>query len=208
MTTDDLSAVPDADLQAHGPTRLAPDDAVRFAIGTCSLGSILVAASDRGVCALLLGDGVPRLVRELRGRFPDARPADGDALSPVLAAAVALVEDPTCGFDAQLDLRGTPFQMRVWQALRDIPVGATASYGDIARVVGAPAAAIEVGLACASNTIAVAIPCHRVVRKDGGLAGYRWGVARKRALLDREAAAAASQPRQLPLALGALAISA
>ena len=208
MTTDYLSAVPDADLQAHGPTRPAPDDAVRFAIGTCSLGSILVAASDRGVCALLLGDGVPRLVRELRGRFPDARPADGDALAPALAAAVALVDDPARGFDAPLDLRGTPFQMRVWQALRDIPVGATASYGDIARVVGAPAAAIEVGLACASNTIAVAIPCHRVVRKDGGLAGYRWGVARKRALLDREAAAAASQPRQLPLALGARAISA
>jgi len=221
MTIDDLSAVPNVDAQVHGSSDRAATDAIRFAAGTCSLGSILVAASDRGVCALLLGDGVPRLVRELRGRFPDARPADGDALAPVLAAAIAVVEDPTRGFDAPLDLRGTPFQMRVWQALRDIPAGSTASYGEIAGLVGAPATAIEVGLACASNTIAVAIPCHRVVRKDGGLAGYRWGVARKRALLEREASAgawpcrqlheasaAASRPRQLPLLPAERAISA
>jgi AraC family transcriptional regulator of adaptative response/methylated-DNA-[protein]-cysteine methyltransferase len=169
----------------------------RFAIGTCSLGSILVAASELGICALLLGDSPPRLVRELRARFPDARPPGGDALAPLLAAAVALVEDPARGFDAPLDPRGTPFQMRVWHALRDIPAGETASYGEIARRIGAPGAAIEVGLACASNTIAVAIPCHRVVKKDGGLAGYRWGVVRKRALLEREAFAGASQCRQL-----------
>ena len=203
MKTDHLFTMSDRHLRVSASDHRATEAAIAFATGTCSLGTILVAASDRGVSALLLGDDVPRLVRELRASFPEARPADRDALAPLLAEAAALVEDPARGFDAPLDARGTPFQMRVWQALRDIPAGATATYGEIARLVGAPAAAIEVGEACAANTIAVAIPCHRVVRKDGGLAGYRWGVARKRALLDREASATASRPRQLPLALGA-----
>jgi O-6-methylguanine DNA methyltransferase len=204
MKTEVVSVVPDNATGSHAPTgrahtltRRPADDAVRFAAGACSLGSILVGATDRGICALFLGDEVPRLVRELRGLFPGAQPAGGDTLAPMLAAAIALVDDPTRGFYAPLDLHGTPFQVRVWQALRDIPAGATASYGEIARRVGAPASAIEVGMACASNTIAVAIPCHRVVRKDGSLAGYRWGVARKRALLEREAVAVASRCQQL-----------
>ncbi len=162
---------------------------IRFAIGDCSLGSILVAATDRGVCAILLGSDADALVRGLRDGFPEARLiADDEMLEHALAEAISLVEAPAAGFDLPLDLHGTEFQRRVWQALRAIPAGATASYTDIARSIGAPEAAKEVGEACAATPIAVAIPCHRVVRKDGTLAGYRWGVRRKRALLNREAA--------------------
>ncbi len=162
---------------------------IRFALGECSLGSILVAQSARGVCAISLGDDPEALLRELQDRFPAATLIGGDAdFEALVAQVVGLVEAPGTGVDLPLDLRGTAFQQRVWQALREIPSGQTVSYAELARRIGAPAAVRAVAGACAANTLAVAIPCHRVVRSDGGLAGYRWGVARKRALLEREGA--------------------
>ena len=158
--------------------------AIRFAIGKCSLGSLLVAQSDRGVCAILIGDDADALTRDLRGRFPEV--VQGDV--PV-AKVAAFVDSRARGLDLPLDLRGTAFQRRVWQALQKIPAGKTASYTDIADRIGSPAAVRAVAQACAANPIAVAIPCHRVVRSDGALSGYRWGVERKRALLEREARA-------------------
>jgi AraC family transcriptional regulator of adaptative response/methylated-DNA-[protein]-cysteine methyltransferase len=161
---------------------------IRFAIGECSLGSILVAASERGVCAILIGDDPGRLARDLQDRFPRAALVGGDAaFEQLVAKVVGFVEAPGLGLDLPLDVRGTAFQQRVWQALRRIPAGRTASYADIAKRIGAPKAARAVATACAANALAVAIPCHRVVRNDGGLSGYRWGVERKRALLAREA---------------------
>jgi AraC family transcriptional regulator of adaptative response/methylated-DNA-[protein]-cysteine methyltransferase len=161
---------------------------IRFAIGQCSLGAILVAASGRGVCAILLGEDPEALARDLQDRFPRASLVGGDAgFERLVAQVVGFVEAPRLGLDLPLDLRGTAFQQRVWQALRAIPAGETASYGEIARRIGAPKAVRAVARACAANTLAVAIPCHRVLRNDGGLSGYRWGVERKRALLDREA---------------------
>jgi AraC family transcriptional regulator of adaptative response/methylated-DNA-[protein]-cysteine methyltransferase len=162
--------------------------AIRFAVGECSLGSILVACSERGVCAILLGDDPDALVRELQDRFPSATLIGGDpAFENLVANVVGFVEAPRLGLDLPLDVRGTAFQQRVWRALREIPAGATVSYRDLARRIGSPAAVRAVARACATNPLAVAIPCHRVVRSDGGLAGYRWGVERKRALLEREA---------------------
>jgi AraC family transcriptional regulator of adaptative response/methylated-DNA-[protein]-cysteine methyltransferase len=161
---------------------------IRFAVGECSLGSILVAATDKGVCAILLGDDPEALVRDLQDRFPQAHLIGGDAdFEQLVARVVGFVEAPALGLDLPLDVQGTAFQQRVWQALRAIPSGTTASYTDIAARIGAPQAVRAVAQACASNAIAVAIPCHRVVRQDGALAGYRWGVERKRALLEREA---------------------
>ncbi|MGN6706491.1 MAG: bifunctional DNA-binding transcriptional regulator/O6-methylguanine-DNA methyltransferase Ada [Rhodanobacter sp.] len=166
------------------------DSAIRFAIGECSLGAILVAQSARGVCAILLGDDPDALARELQDRFPKARLIGGDRdYERLVAQVVGFIEAPAIGLDLPLDVRGTAFQQRVWRALREIPAGSTASYGEIARRIGAPKAARAVAQACASNLLAVAIPCHRVVRNDGDLSGYRWGVPRKRALLDREAKA-------------------
>jgi AraC family transcriptional regulator of adaptative response/methylated-DNA-[protein]-cysteine methyltransferase len=163
---------------------------IRFAIGECSLGSILVARSERGVCAILLGDDPDALARDLQDRFPQARLIGGDAdFEALVAKVVGFVEAPRLGLDLPLDVRGTAFQQRVWQALRDIPAGETATYTEIARRLGAPKSVRAVAGACAANTIAVAIPCHRVVRTDGGLSGYRWGVERKRSLLRKEAAA-------------------
>lgn len=161
---------------------------IRFAIGECSLGSVLVAQSDLGVCAILLGDDPDLLVRDLQDRFRKARliGADHDYEQGV-ARVVGLIEMPKIGLDLPLDIRGTAFQQRVWQALREIPAGATASYSEIARRIGSPRATRAVAQACAGNLLAVAIPCHRVVRKDGDLSGYRWGVERKQALLEREA---------------------
>lgn len=160
---------------------------IRFAVGECSLGSILVATSARGVCAILLGDDPEDLLRDIEDRFPQAYLIGGDAkFEQLVATVIGFVEAPALGLDLPLDVRGTAFQQRVWQALREIPAGATASYTEIARRIGAPRAVRAVAQACAANALAVAIPCHRVVRNDGGLAGYRWGVARKRALLDRE----------------------
>lgn len=163
-------------------------ETIRFAVGECSLGSILVAATTSGVCAIRLGDDPTVLARELEDRFPRAELIGGDkAFDSLVARVVGLVEAPGKGVDLPLDIRGTTFQRRVWQALRGIPAGTTATYGAIAERVGSPAAARAVANACAANPLAVAIPCHRVVRNDGALGGYRWGVERKRALLAREA---------------------
>ena len=173
------------------PTRYrsgVTNTAIRFASGEFSRGAIRVAASERGVCAILMGDDPQALVRDLQDRLPRAELIGGDAaFEQVVAKVVGLVEAPGRGLDLPLDLRGTVFQHRVWQALRAIPAGATVSYGEIARRIGAPTAVRAVAGACAANALAVAIPCHRVVRNDGGLSGYRWGVERKRALLEREA---------------------
>ncbi len=161
---------------------------IRFAVGECSLGSILVAKSEKGVCSILLGDDPDALLRDLQDRFPQARLIGGDAAFEALVArVVGLIEAPGIGLDLPLDVRGTAFQQRVWSALRDIPVGETATYSDIAKKIGAPKSVRAVAGACAANPLAVAIPCHRVVRNDGSLSGYRWGIARKRALIDREA---------------------
>src|ERR1043166_4634629 len=166
----------------------APGVTIRFAAGECSLGSILVAVSDKGVCAILLGDDPDALVRDLQDRFPHATLIGGDAeFERWVAIVVGFVESPKVGLDLPLDVRGTAFQQRVWRALCEIPAGSTASYAEIARKLGTPKATRAGAQACASNPLAVAIPCHRVVRQDGGLSGYRWGVERKRALLDREA---------------------
>ncbi len=160
---------------------------IRFAIGDCSLGAILVAASERGVCAILMGDDPAALVRELQDRFHGADLVGGDAgFERLVAQVVGMVEAPALGLDLPLDIRGTAFQQRVWQALRDIPPGSTISYTELARQLGAPKSVRAVAGACAANALAVAIPCHRVVRSDGGLAGYRWGIERKRTLIERE----------------------
>jgi AraC family transcriptional regulator, regulatory protein of adaptative response / methylated-DNA-[protein]-cysteine methyltransferase len=160
---------------------------IRFAIGECSLGSILVAVSARGVCAILLGNDPDALAREFQDKFPNAHLIGGDkAFEQIVAKVVGFVEAPRLGLNLPLDVRGTAFQQRVWQALRKIPVGSTASYADIAKQVGSPRAVRAVAQACAANVLAVAIPCHRVVRNDGALSGYRWGIERKRTLLERE----------------------
>ncbi|HEY0838986.1 MAG TPA: bifunctional DNA-binding transcriptional regulator/O6-methylguanine-DNA methyltransferase Ada [Vulgatibacter sp.] len=160
---------------------------IRFAVGECSLGSILVAASRKGVCAISLGDDPDALVRELQDRFPNAALIGGDAaFQDVVAKVVGFVEAPQVGLELPLDVRGTAFQHRVWRALRQIPAGETVTYAQLAERIGAPGSARAVARACATNQLAIAIPCHRVVRSDGGLSGYRWGVERKRQLLDRE----------------------
>jgi AraC family transcriptional regulator of adaptative response/methylated-DNA-[protein]-cysteine methyltransferase len=162
--------------------------AMRFAIGECSLGSILVAASDKGVCAILLGDDPEALLRDLQDRFANARLIGGNRkFERLVAKVIGFVERPGSNLDLPLDVRGTAFQHRVWQALRLIPAGRTASYADIAKWIGKPKSVRAVAGACAANPIAVAIPCHRVVRTDGHHSGYRWGIERKRALLEREA---------------------
>lgn len=160
---------------------------IRFAIGECSLGSILVAQSDRGVCAILLGDDPDKLARDLQDRFPRANIIGGDAgFEQLVSRVVGFVEAPATGLDLPLDIRGTAFQQRVWKALREIPAGSTASYADIANRIGSPNSARAVANACAANALGVAIPCHRVIRSDGALSGYRWGVERKVALLKSE----------------------
>ena len=162
-------------------------ETIRFALGECTLGSILVAATAKGVCAIQLGDDPAALAREVEDRFPRAELVGADkAFDSLVARVVALVEAPGLGLDLPLDIRGTAFQCRVWQALQDIPAGTTVSYGVIADRLGSPTAARAVANACAANPLAVAIPCHRVVRRDGALGGYRWGVERKQALLARE----------------------
>jgi AraC family transcriptional regulator, regulatory protein of adaptative response / methylated-DNA-[protein]-cysteine methyltransferase len=175
------------------PTTYHPGGApftIRFAVTDSSLGSVLVAASERGVCAILMGDDPEVLGRDLEDRFPEATLIGGDAaFERLLARVVELVEAPGAGLDLPLDPRGTAFQRRVWQTLREIPAGGTASYSEIADRIGAPSAVRAVASACAANPLAVAVPCHRVVRRDGRLSGYRWGVERKRTLLQREASA-------------------
>jgi AraC family transcriptional regulator, regulatory protein of adaptative response / methylated-DNA-[protein]-cysteine methyltransferase len=162
---------------------------IRFAIGQCSLGAILVAATDRGICSIEFDDDPETLVRGLQDRFPKAELIGADRnFEKLVAHVVAAVEAPDKATALPLDIRGTAFQERVWQALREIPMGKTATYADIARAIGEPAAMRAVANACGANPVAVAIPCHRVVRTDGSLGGYRWGVERKQTLLDREAA--------------------
>lgn len=161
---------------------------IRFAVGECSLGSILVAQSDRGICAILMGDDPDALARDLQDTFPKAELIGGDRdFEDTVARVVGLIEAPSIGLDLPLDVRGTAFQERVWQALREVPPGSTTSYTEIAARIGAPRAIRAVAQACAANHVAVAIPCHRVIRRDGNTSGYRWGVERKRALLEREA---------------------
>ncbi len=162
---------------------------IRFAVGEASLGAVLVAATDKGVCAILLGDDPQALVHDLQDRFPNAEFEGGDpAFERMVAEVVGLVEVPGQRLDLPLDIRGTAFQQRVWAALRAIPAGKTATYKEIARAIGQPKAVRAVAQACGANPLAIAIPCHRVVRSDGDLSGYRWGVECKRKLIDREAA--------------------
>ncbi len=164
-----------------------PTGELRFAVGECSLGAILVAASSIGVCAIFLGDDPQELVDELHKRFPSAALVGGDeAFERLIATVVGFVEAPSMGLSLPLDIRGTAFQQRVWKALREIPLGTTASYLDIARKLGKPESTRAIAQACAANPIAVAIPCHRVVKSDGQISGYRWGVERKRRLLEKE----------------------
>lgn len=179
---DNILGMTATDFQAGGA-----DSTIYFAIAQCSLGAILVAQSLRGVCAILLGDDPQALLEDLQKRFARAHLLGGDErFEEVVAAVVGLVERPALGLDLPLDIRGTAFQQRVWQALREIPVGKTVSYGEIAEKIGAPRAVRAVASACGANALAVAIPCHRVVRSDGALSGYRWGLERKRELLKRE----------------------
>ena len=162
---------------------------IRFAVGEASLGAVLVAATDKGVCAILLGDDPDALVRDLQDRFPQAEfEGDDPSFERTVAEVVGLVEAPGHRLDLPLDIRGTAFQQRVWAALQAIPPGQTATYTEIARAIGQPKAVRAVAQACGANPLAIAIPCHRVVRSDGDLSGYRWGVERKRKLIDREAA--------------------
>lgn len=160
---------------------------IRFAIGESWLGPILVASSQKGVCAILLGADADGLVRDLQDRFPKAELIGGDEeFERLVARVVGFLEDPSSGLDLPLDIRGTAFQQRVWDALRQIPAGSTASYSEIAERIGLPKSVRAVAQACAANHLAVAVPCHRVVRTDGALSGYRWGVERKARLLRRE----------------------
>ncbi len=164
-------------------------ETIRFAVGHCSLGALLVAATERGICAISFGDEPEALVHDLERRFGRATLVGGDAeFERLVATVAAFVEHPSRGLDLPLDVRGTAFQQRVWQALRAIPPGTTAGYGEIATRIGRSGAGRAVARACAANPVAVAIPCHRVVRTDGVLAGYRWGIERKHALLAREQA--------------------
>lgn len=177
----------------HTPSpRSAQDAAVTFVFGTTSLGQALVAATRKGICAILLGSSRERLAADLRHHFPDARPAQDDRLSDTLARVVALIEDPAKPADLELDLHGSEFEIKVWQGLRAIQAGETLSYSELAQRLGVTGGekgpAKEVADACAGNKIAVAVPCHRIRRKDGTISGYRWGVHRKRALLEREGA--------------------
>jgi AraC family transcriptional regulator, regulatory protein of adaptative response / methylated-DNA-[protein]-cysteine methyltransferase len=176
----------DAARPARGGVR-SEADKVRYATTPTSLGFALVARSDNGVCAVLLGDDANDLADDLRSRMRTAKLEDGDEACVYIAATVAAhVEDPSVPLDFTLDAQGTPFQKRVWKALRAIPAGMTISYGELARQVGAPESVRAVASACGANPIALAVPCHRVVSKDGSLGGYRWGVERKRALLEKE----------------------
>jgi len=164
------------------------DARIRFALGECSLGAVLVAATDKGVCAIDFGDDAETLLNDLQDRFPRAELVGGDAdFERLVASVIGHLEQPEGNLELPLDIRGTAFQQQVWAALRAIPPGSTASYADIAEAIGRPTAVRAVARACSTNRIAVAIPCHRVIRKDGDLSGYRWGVERKGALLAREA---------------------
>ena len=171
----------------YEPANIAAVADITYSTGDSRLGTILIARSDVGVCAILLGDDGDDLVDDLASRFPGSfLKADGTALRDELAKVVQFIDSPRTPLDFALDMRGTPFQRRVWNALRAIPAGTTINYTELARRVGDLKAVRAVASACASNPIALAVPCHRVVRSDGDLAGYRWGIERKRALLALE----------------------
>jgi AraC family transcriptional regulator of adaptative response/methylated-DNA-[protein]-cysteine methyltransferase len=181
-SADQLLGMKPTDYRAAGQ-----NNDIRFAVGQCSLGAILVAQSERGICAILLGDDPHQLVCNLQDQFRKANLIGADReFEQLIASVVGFVEAPAKGLNLPLDIRGTAFQERVWQALREIPAGRTASYAEIAQRIGAPTSMRAVAQACGANRLAVAIPCHRVVRSDGNLSGYRWGVERKRQLLERE----------------------
>lgn len=181
-TADDLLGMRAQDYRAGGVGAI-----IRFAVGQCSLGAILVAQSQRGICAIFLGDDPDLLVRDLQDQFHNAEIIGCDGEFELLVAqVVGFVETPLIGLNLPLDVQGTAFQERVWRALRKVPPGTTVSYTDIAARIGSPKAVRAVARACATNHIAVAIPCHRVVRRNGDISGYRWGVDRKRELLRRE----------------------
>ena len=183
--SDDVLGMKPTDYRAGGA-----NTTIHFSVGECSLGSILVARSARGVCAIYLGDDPETLLHEMEDRFPNATLIGGDKdFDSLVAKVVGFVEEPKTGLDLPLDVRGTAFQQRVWRALQQIPAGKTVSYTELAKQIGAPKSVRAVANACGANEIAVAIPCHRVVHKDGTASGYRWGVERKRALLKREKAA-------------------
>lgn len=161
---------------------------LHVAFARSSIGLVLVARSAAGIAAVLIGDDRDALRHELAQRFPLGRFAGSDAVLDAIASKVAaLVEAPDQALDAPLDMRGTPFQCDVWRALRAIPVGSTTTYGDLAARLGRPQSARAVGAACGANPLALIVPCHRVVARDGSLTGYRWGIERKQALLEREA---------------------
>ncbi len=165
-------------------------ETIRYAWGQSTLGEFIAGVSGRGLVAVEFGESRTRLKQDLQQRFADAKVVeDAAALAGIVEKVVTRIELPHSDGELALDLRGSDFELRVWQALRGIPAGETASYGDIAARLGLPGMAREVGQACAANTIAVLVPCHRVVKKDGSLSGYRWGVPRKRALLEQEARA-------------------
>jgi AraC family transcriptional regulator, regulatory protein of adaptative response / methylated-DNA-[protein]-cysteine methyltransferase len=167
---------------------------IRYVVETCSLGQVLIAATERGVCAVLLGDNVESLVEDLAQRFPSGgRVTGGVEMAELVSAVLRLVDDPTVPIRLPLDLYGSAFQLRVWEALTRIPVGRTVSYAELAAMVAAPSAARAVARASASNHVAIVIPCHRVIRGDGKLSGYRWGIERKRELLERERRAKAER---------------
>jgi AraC family transcriptional regulator of adaptative response/methylated-DNA-[protein]-cysteine methyltransferase len=181
-TSSDVLGMSPSEFRAGGP-----DAEIRFAIGKSSLGLVLVAASEKGVCAIFFGDSPDELERDLKKQFPRAKLVGNDpAFSQLVTKTIDFVEDPRTGFDLPLDIRGTAFQHRVWEALRRIPAGSTASYAEIAKAIGAPKAVRAVARACATNRIGVAIPCHRVIGSDGSLTGYAGGIERKRALLAKE----------------------
>jgi AraC family transcriptional regulator, regulatory protein of adaptative response / methylated-DNA-[protein]-cysteine methyltransferase len=161
-------------------------ETIRYAFGACSLGLILVACSEKGIVAILIGDEPDALVRDLQARRPRGQVIGDPALDDLVAEVASRVDAPWRGLDHPLDLGGTPFQQRVWAALRAIPSGCTITYAELAARVGVPGAVRAVAGACAANPIAILVPCHRVLRTDGSLSGYRWGVERKRALLQRE----------------------
>ncbi len=169
------------------PTTLSSGEMIRFAMGQSTLGAVLVATTDKGICAIFLGDDPEQLARDLQDAFPKAEITGGDvAFDALVAQVVGFVEHPVLGFDLPLDIRGTAFQRQVWEVLQSVQPGMTASYTEIAHRIGQPKSVRAVATACAANKIAVAIPCHRIVRTDGSLSGYRWGVERKGALLQRE----------------------
>ena len=160
---------------------------LRFAFGETSLGAMLVAESGRGIVALFISDDRAKLQRDLADAFPGAKLVPDEAgLEQTAKKAAALIDAPWLKNDLVLDLRGSPVEMAVWHALQEIPVGQTRTYGEIAKGLPIAATAQDVGAACAANRIAVAIPCHRVVKSDGSISGYRWGVQRKRRLINKE----------------------